>query len=528
MIPLLDSAQALALDAEVERTWALESGTLMESAALRLAGALMKLIGPPEAWSSRRIVAAAGSGNNGGDALALLRNLAFAGYPNLAALLPSREPKPLPARHIASLVSGGVAVSRWNSAEGRRALTEADLIIDGITGTGLAGPLVDDAADYVAAINDSCKEVIAIDLPSGFRDEAGAGEPRIRAAYTLSIEPRKLCLYAPALRPQAGRIIGVEGVFPTRRILRRENLNATSPLPVAPSLLCSADIPDLLFQPSEWSHKGDRGRLAVFAGSPGMVGAALLAARAAQAAGAGLVTLFIRDELFDALRAASPESIGGAIIRPESAFQDGLSRQDALLAGPGWGRDSSRKPLLSALLDVELPLVLDADAVRILPELPPRARRAPLLLTPHPGEFETLSAKPLASILAAPRNILAEIARERGASIALKTATTWLMAPDGSLRILDGGEAGLAVAGSGDVLAGLVAGLVARMSGGGEGPTTNDKAFRALCLASLVHLEAGRALRKEEGWFEASRLVSGAGAILGRPMAFSSLNPTVP
>ncbi|HUX40980.1 MAG TPA: NAD(P)H-hydrate dehydratase [Rectinemataceae bacterium] len=527
MIALFDAAQALKLDAEVERTWALESGTLMESAAQRLAGALMGLIGPPSEWTSRRIVVAAGSGNNGGDALALLRNLAFAGYPNLAALLVDREPKPLPARHIASLISGGVPVSRWNSVEGRRALIETDLLIDGIAGTGLSGPLVGDAADYVVAINDSCKEVIAIDLPSGFRDEAGADEPRIKAAVTLSIEPRKLCLYAPSLRPQAGRIIGVEGVFPVPSTLRRESLDPSSTLPIAPSLLSSTDIPDLLIQPSEWSHKGDRGRLAVFAGSSGMVGAALLAARAAQASGAGLVTLFVRDELFEALRAVSPESVGGAIIRPESAFQEGLSRQDAVLAGPGWGRDPSRNPLLSTLLDTQLPLVLDADAVRILPELAPRERKAPLVLTPHPGEFESLSGKPAASILASPRRILTDIARDRGASIALKTATTWLMAPDGTLRVIDGGEAGLAVAGSGDVLAGLVAGLIARKAGG-EGPTTNDVAFRALCLASLVHLEAGRALRKEEGWFEASRIVSKAAVLLGRPMEIHSFNPRIP
>ena len=516
MIPLLSSSQALALDAEVEKAWRLESGVLMESAAHRLAHALIERIGPPDVRPSPRIVAAAGGGNNGGDALALLRNLAFAGYRDLAAVIPGREAKPLCARQAASLVAGGIPVVRWNSEEGHRALAGAEIILDGIAGTGLSAPLAGEPADFVGAVNSLAREVYSIDLPSGFRDEAGPIDPRVMASVTLSLEPRKLSLYAPSLRPLAGRIVAVEDVFPRRPALGNGLLDWIRSKEAGTWLLQQEDIPNLLFHASEWSHKGNRGRLAIFAGSPGMAGALFLAARAAQAAGVGLVTLYVRDEMFKSLGTAGPESIGGAIIRPESTAQAEISRQDAILAGPGWGRDASRKTLLSFLLDTELPLVLDADALRILHELESTKRKAPLILTPHPGEFEALTGHPSAAVLASPQEPLAGLARNRGAFVALKTATTWLMAPDGRFGIIDGGEAGLAVAGSGDVLAGLIAGLLARYTTQSGSPSVDD-AFAAASLAILVHLEAGRALRREEGWFEASRLISGAAAILGRP-----------
>ena len=517
MISLLRSAEALSLDEEVDRAWKLEAGILMESAAQRLARVVIGEIGLPRSRPLRKMVAVIGTGNNGGDALALIRNLAFAGYRDLVVLVPNRELKSLPARKAISIAAGGIPLLHWDSPEGRQALASADLIIDGIAGTGLSGPLSGELADFVMAINDAGPEVFSIDLPSGLRDEASPEEPRIRASVTLSIEPRKLCLYAPSLRPFAGRIIPIDGVFPQDRCtpelswpVQHEGEKATA------CLLGSADIPGLCGQPSAWTHKGGRGRLAIFAGSPGMAGALFLAARAAQAAGVGLVTLYVRDELFESLRAAAPEFIGGAILRPESKYREELSRHDAVLAGPGWGRDASREPILSFLLDSTIPLVLDADALRIYSEVPRGSRRAALILTPHPGEFEALSGLSSLLALASPQRSLAELSRRSGACVALKTATTWLMAPDGRLRVVDGGEAGLAVAGSGDVLAGLVAGLAAGYATR-ETPLPIEDAFGALCLAVLVHLEAGRSLRKAEGWFEASRLVRKAAEILGRP-----------
>jgi len=511
MTSLVDASEALALDGSVERSWSLGPGLLMESAAVRLSIGIEPLVARGAGGRVRKIVAVAGGGNNGGDALALLRHLAFSRTGDVAALVPSRELKALAAGHAASLAAGGIPLWRWNSTEGRRALAEADIVIDGVVGTGLSGPLSGEAAAMVAAINgraemsDGAAQVVSIDLPSGFRSGCGVDDVRVDADFTLSIEPRKLCLYAPALRPSAGEIVAIDGVFP-----KMDSGDSRA------ALLDASDIAALRLHPQPWIHKGGRGRVAIFAGSPGMTGALLLAARAAQAAGAGLVTLFVRGELFEALKAAGPETIGGAIVRPEASALGDLGPQDAILAGPGWGRDDTRTALLSFLLATRIPLVLDADALRTLPNATRIERDAPLILTPHPGEFEALSGRPTGSVLASPHEALADVASAYRAIVALKTATTWIMAPDGRLRVVDGREAGLAVAGSGDVLAGLMAGLLAAALAGGNRANAEKEALRAASLAALVHVEAGRALRSRGGWFEASGLVRPAAALLGR------------
>jgi len=523
MIGLASAEECLALDAKVQSGWRLGEGLLMESASVRLALALSPLLEEiRRSARPTRIVAVAGGANNGGDALALLRHLSFAGFGPCLALVTEREPKALAARQASSLAAGGIPVLRWNSGEGRAALAGADIILDGISGTGLSGPLRGEAAELLAAVNEARSArssgpgdsplVVSIDLPSGFRDGAGASEPRIRADITLSIEPRKLCLYAPMLRPLAGGIIPVDNVFPQAEGPDRQL-----------ALLETADIEGLRRPPPPSAHKGERGRLAIFAGSPGMSGALFLAARAAQAAGTGLVTLFLRDELFEALRAASPELLGGAILRPESAAPQELSRNDAVLAGPGWGRDASRLPLLAFLLDSALPLVLDADALRLLPETGFSSRKSALLLTPHPGEFESLSGKAAEEFLASPLEALAAVSSRLRATVLLKTASSWIMGPGARLGVIDGNEAGLGVAGSGDVLSGLIGGILAgfaRASGkASRGEDFDADAFDAAALGSLVHLEAGRRLRGREGWFEASRIVAEAAAILGKPVA---------
>ncbi len=523
MTRLASTDDCLALDAKVQTDWRLGDGLLMESASVRLALALSPLLEEiRRSGNTTRLVAVAGGGNNGGDALALLRHLSFAGFGPCVALVPEREPKPLAARQALSLVGGGIPLFPWNTEEGRAALAEADIILDGIAGSGLKAPLSGEMAELVAAVNEARMAgnrgraepplVVAIDLPSGFRDGAGPSEARIAADISLSIEPRKRCLYAPALRPLAGKIIAVEDVFPRRDAPSRPEI-----------LLEASDIAALRRHPSPSAHKGLRGSLAIFAGSPGMTGALFLASRGAQAAGAGLVTLFLGDEMFEALGAAPPELLGGAILRPESAAPRELSRHDAVLAGPGWGRDGSRLSLLKTLLDAEFPLVLDADALRLLPEIGAFSRKAALVLSPHPGEFEALTGRPKEDFLASPYEVLGELSAKLRATVLLKTASSWIAGPGGLLGVIDGREAGLGVAGSGDVLAGLIGGLLAgftrsgRDSEGGLG--FGNDAFEAAALAALVHLEAGRRLRRREGWFEASRIPAEAAIILGLPEA---------
>jgi NAD(P)H-hydrate epimerase len=379
------------------------------------------------------------------------------------------------------------------------------MLIDGIAGTGLRGGLAGQSLELVRHAAASTKRVIAIDLPSGFRDSAAAGDSILPAFWTLAIEPRKQCLYAPGLRPLAGRIVPVGGVFPIdasfeSRVGLFEDTDWTAQ---------SVDVPAA-------AHKGQRGRLAVLAGSPGMAGSALLAIRAAQASGAGLVTLFVESGLFPALAAASPEVLGGAIVRPELAFEAESPGHNAVLVGPGWATSEEHGRLLASLLASGKPLVIDASALRLLARLEPGAASSALVLTPHPGEMAALAGYDIEHILSDPAAVLPALARRWRAAVILKAATSWMADREGGLRVLEGNEAGLGVAGSGDVLAGVVAGLLAGFAARSPG-STDDLASKALGLAAFAHLRAGRRARAELGWFNAVDLIPRIASSLGLP-----------
>ncbi|HOX48242.1 MAG TPA: NAD(P)H-hydrate dehydratase [Spirochaetales bacterium] len=519
MRPLVASAEALRLDAAVQEAWALQPLVLMENAAARLWLALEPRLG--EAGRASPLVALAGGGNNGGDALALLRQARFAGRTDLAAIVAAERMGELAALQRRSLEAAGIAVLSWTE-EGDRArglVGRAGLLLDGLCGAGLKGGLRGPAAGLAAFAAASGRPVAAIDLPSGLSDSMEPDFPVLRSAFCLSIEPRKASLYYPGFREAAGEIVAVEGVFP-----RDADLEPSA------FLLEEGDLAALAPRPDPAAHKGLRGRLAVFAGSPGASGAAIFASKAAQAASAGLVCLYAPSALYGPL-SSDASALGGALVREEEAAfglpgsvgEDGAF--DAVLAGPGWGfrssaseeeakrSDSERARLLERLLASGLPAVLDAGALRLLPLVAPGGWKPhhALILTPHPGEFAALSGIPAREVLASPEAPLLEAARRYGAVVVLKAAVTWIAAPDGRLAVYDGREPSLACAGSGDVLAGAAAGLLASRAaaapvGLAASASPVDLAFDAARGAVLAHGLAGRRARARLGWYEAGAL----------------------
>ncbi len=496
---------------------------LMEDASLKLWKALEPIALSREAGTSKVLVAVCGSGDNGGDALALLRHARFAGLTRVAAIL-AKAPGELASVHLASLRALGLPVLSW--IEDRWAceglLAEAGLIVDGLSGTGLSGPLREPQSSLLEAMNAATRDggapIASIDLPSGLSDAYEAGSPIAKAAWTLSVEPRKSCLYQPAARESCGEIIPIEGVFPARLefaasagLLEPEDLRGLAPLP------------------PESAYKGSRGAVAVFAGSKGTSGAAVLASRACLAAGAGIASLFASRELYP-LAAAMLDAVM-VKAEPEDFSGMDLSRYDAILVGPGWGRDDARRAELAALRGMGMPMVIEADVIPLFGELSaagPR-RGTPVILTPHPGEFAALIGIERDRILAAPAQYLREAARALNAVIVLKSHVSWIAGPEGEPAIWEGRESGLGTAGSGDVLAGLCAGLLARAAAGAA-PTTRAKPAPAAVIAAglatativsvveaavIAHGLAGRRAREARGWFEASAIVEEAAKILG-------------
>jgi ADP-dependent NAD(P)H-hydrate dehydratase / NAD(P)H-hydrate epimerase len=506
MRALYSCAEASSLDERCSATAALPPLILMEDASVELWRALKPIALASGTGEKGLLLALCGPGNNGGDALALLRHARFSGFPRVAAVLSRRELGKEAALFASSLAALGVELRYWpeERAACERLLAEAALIVDGLTGTGLRGALREGLLSLVAALEAATKvsgaPVAAIDLPSGLSDSFDAGHRLVSSAWTLSVEPRKACLYFPSARESCGEILAIEGVFPVEGrspgsacLLEEEDLGLLAPLP------------------PESAYKGGRGRVAVFAGSVGASGAAVLASRACLAAGAGIAALFASPETYEAAAAR----LDAVMVKPESEGNSlDRGRWDAILVGPGWGREGSRRDRLSRLLASGFPAVLDADAILLYRELVDSGfvPSSPIILTPHPGEFAELTGVSPARSLANPPAVLIAAAKSLNAVIVLKSHVTWIASPSGALAAWEGRESGLGTAGSGDVLAGLAAGLLARRA---AAPLEPEAAFFAARAAVIAHGLAGRAARASRGWFEAGVLVEEAARLLG-------------
>lgn len=514
MRTLLTCEESKALDAATIEALKLSSLQLMEKASLRLWDAIRTWIESCDELAAKgkavKIAALCGKGDNGGDAMAILRHAFSAGFLDLRAIVSARELSESAGKQAKSLVSAGIPCVTWKEADDEgiaSMLSEADIILDGIAGTGLSGAASGEAKamiDCLGSIQGAKARplVISIDLPSGLGDSWEEGFPCVRADITLCLEPAKTACYLPQARLFCGELILVGDVFPESLANAGRDSRLIEALDIAPDPI------------SGESYKMSRGRLAIFAGSSGSIGAAQLCAKAAAAAGAGYVTLYV-DESVYAIMARSLDSI---IVRPIGDLRD-IDSNDAIVAGPGWGIGDGRDALLRRLLDAGIPTVLDADALRILAAQPGIAAsiRAPCALTPHPGELAALKAGATKSL-----GRMREICEFYKALLVAKSHVTWIVSPN-SLAIWDGMTPELGTAGSGDVLAGILAGLlagkIARLRKAASSKKLAEKStWNALeesaITAVAAHGTAGKRMANEKGWFEASDLIAECSLLL--------------
>ncbi|MEK7953473.1 NAD(P)H-hydrate dehydratase [Luteolibacter soli] len=392
----------------------------------------------------RRAVAYIGKGNNGGDALVALRHLREAGWQiALKAAYPETDWGVLPRRKRRELGDLPSAIP-----EGQGPL----LLLDGLLGIGARGtlrePLARLAEEMAWLRNSHGAIVAAMDLPSGIDADAGEGQGVI-ADLTLTVGVAKLGLSTPAGIASAGRILLVP--------------LADLPPPDGSALefFCPDYFTGLLSPRPHDFHKGDAGRIGLLAGSPGMTGAAILAATAALRAGAGLVTLHVEPEFLPSLAAPMPPEVMVKVSRKPvaDAFSAG---HDALVIGPGIGNmsKSQQTDLLAALAKPHPPAVLDADALNILVSAGQMALlESRHLITPHPGEFRRL-APDLAEKdrLEAAQAFVAR----HPCTLLLKGARTLVAAPGEATRFNPTGHAGMASGGQGDVLSGVAGAFLAQ------------------------------------------------------------------
>ncbi|GGW34877.1 bifunctional NAD(P)H-hydrate repair enzyme [Streptomyces caelestis] len=430
--------------AERELMARLPEGALMQRAAAGLAAACADLLG--RVYGSR-VVLLVGSGDNGGDALHAGARLARRGAGVTAVLL---APERAHAGGLAALRrAGGRVVNAGGGAEGAggtagapgvEALVErADLVVDGIVGIGGKGGLRPDAVPLAAAAERSRGAVVAVDLPSGV--DADTGEVRgvaVRADLTVTFGTHKPGLLIDPAREYAGSVrlvdIGLE-------------------LPAEPELeaLQHADVARLLPVPRAESDKYRRGVVGIAAGSARYPGAAVLAVAGALRGGAG------------AVRYVGPA--GDAVITrfPETLVSDQgpkhAGRVQAWVVGPGAGDDAAT---VGEVLAADVPVLVDADGLRLAEAGVVRARRAPTLMTPHAGEAAALLGVDRGEVEGGRLAAARELAGRYGATVLLKGSTTLVADSEGgAVRVNPTGTSWLATAGSGDVLSGLAGSLLA-------------------------------------------------------------------
>ncbi len=416
---------------------------LMERAGLAAAEFARELLSA----TGRSVLVLAGPGGNGGDAFEAATHLkrwfhrvevVFAGH---AAKLP----------HDAA-----AALAKWHAAEGRvtHAIAPAaryDLVIDGLFGIGLARSIVGEPALLIAAANALPGPKLALDIASGINADTGAVMgTALRATHTLTFIAHKPGLHTLDGPDHCGAIrVAALGLDPA------------SLSPPGGYLVSELLEQPLIRRPHNF-HKGLAGSLAIVGGAAGMVGAPLLAARAAIKLGAGKVLLGLLTEQPPYVDYVQPELM---LRRPETLLAE--VPLTAVAAGPGMGTDSAAQRVLAQALRLDVPVVLDADALNLVAtygvlQSAVQARKSPTLMTPHPAECARLLVERTAAVQADRIAAAQRLALKFKAFVALKGNGTVIAAPDGRWWINASGNPGMASAGMGDVLTGMVGALAAQ------------------------------------------------------------------
>ena len=409
-------------------------------------------------YAEKRVLVICGGGNNGGDGFALLRLLTQRGVSCAGVLLASAEKLAGDAKtnHQRALDCG----VRFFDACTSEILSKYDVLVDAMFGTGLSRPIAGIYAEAIAQINASGKPVVAVDMPSGVDATSGAilGSA-IRADQTVTFQfykrgqllfPGRGCCGEVIVHPLSGEPDEVEDDLESVRLVTRE------------------DVARLLPSRPADSHKGKNGRALLCVGSGAYTGAALLSTAACLRAGAGLTTAAIPGAVkhaFSALPEAMAAAVNDGADWDEAACEHAralLSQKNAVCIGCGAG-EGNILPLVAAALAARMPLVLDADALNQLSKSQTMLTQlhGNVILTPHPAEMARLCGEPIARILADPIGTAQAYAKKWNCIVLLKGVTTCIS--DGTeVRLNTSGNAGLAKGGSGDVLAGLITGLLAQ------------------------------------------------------------------
>lgn len=477
-------SQIVELDRFTMQHEPIRSIDLMERAAKAITRSIT------EQWSMRTpIVVFAGPGNNGGDALAVARMLAEQDYQVRVYHF-----------NISNHLSEDCTTNQQRARDCKRikefteVITQFDppileknmLVIDGLFGSGINKPLAGGFASLVKYINQSASTIVSIDIPSGLMPEDNTyniSANIIRADYTFTLQQKKLAF----MLADNQQFIGKLKILDIR--LSQDYIEKTD---AQYTIIEENDVRSRIKGRDDFAHKGTMGNALIIAGSYGMAGASILATRACLRSGAGKVTVHTPKKNYDIMQTAVPEAVM-QMDHEETYFSEAVDTEDfeAVGIGPGLGQqENSAIALISQLRRSGCPVVVDADALNMLANHRAWLQQLPkgIILTPHPKEFDRIAGTSCNGDFER-LNKAQELAQNLQIFIILKGHYSALCMPNGRVYFNSTGNSGMATAGSGDVLTGIITALLAR------GYDQTD----ACIVGNFLHGLAGDLAAKDKG-----------------------------
>jgi len=472
---------------EVDRV-TIEAGipgiVLMENAGHRVVEFLVDKFAPLD---NHRIVVLCGKGNNGGDGMVAARQLHTRFRPSALHVVVHADASELKgdaAENFRMLQAAGCQISRDITPD----MQMATIVVDALLGTGLRGPAQEEMAELIREINDGfpLADIVAVDLPSGMQSDTGKLEGEVIAAdYTVTFTAPKVCQVLSPAAERCGKL-RVSPIGSPAELFEQDG-----------SIFLSLSEPGLfghLFgSRKQDSNKGSYGHVLVIAGARGKTGAAAMAGIAALKAGAGLSTVASADSAIEPIASYAPELMTAPLPETDAgsiatrSFDHGLlaglaEKKTVAAIGPGLGAHPDTVQFIRRVVEeLHLPMVIDADALNALARKDLHSS-APRILTPHPGEMSRLVSRSIEDVQSDRVGIARAFAQELGVCLVLKGHRTVIAFPDGRVFVNPTSSPALATGGTGDILTGLIAGLLAQFP---------DELEAAVLAAVYLHGRAG-------------------------------------
>ena len=483
---LLKADEMKDIDRRASSEFGIPSIILMENAGLRTLEVIEEILGETK---NRMIIILAGKGNNGGDGLVIARHLINSGAVVETYLTGEVEELTQDSRiNYEILLKMGARIFPLSSEKDlyllMLSLMNADLIVDALYGIGFKGSLNQFDSRLVKMVNWCRAPVVAVDIPSGVEADTGrVNGDAIKASHTVTFALPKIGLVLEPGKEYVGTLSVADISIPA--VLLEDKAIKTN-------LISEAMLSALIKPRSANSHKGTYGHVLLVGGSPGMVGAIMMSSQAALRTGAGLVTAAVPESLTAVVDSSLMEVMtaplaqtGQSAIALEAlpAIENLLGTVSVCAVGPGMSRYPEAGAIIRHILERSgVPLVIDADGLNALENDVAilKDRQVPIVLTPHPGEMARLTGKTIEEIQSQRLEIAQTFAREWGVTLVLKGNKTIIANPSGEVYINISGNPGMATAGSGDVLTGIITGLIA------QGLKPQDAAFAGVYLHGLA------------------------------------------